>query len=53
MRWLVLAAALALGAAALWFLVLREPATGGPPMDQIDDASQRQLEELLRKEGTR
>jgi hypothetical protein len=53
MRWLVVAAALALSAAALWFLVLREPSTGGPPMDHIDDASREQLEELLRREGAK
>jgi hypothetical protein len=53
MRWLVVAACVALAAAALWFLALREPSAGGPPMDQIDDASRAQLEELLRKESER
>jgi hypothetical protein len=53
MRWLVVAACLALAAAALWAFFLREPPTGGPPLDAIDDSSREQLEELLRKEGTR
>ena len=51
MRWIVVAACGALAAAALWFLVLRPPPTGGPPLDSIDDASRAQLEEILRKEA--
>ena len=53
MRWLVVAACGALAAAAVWFFLLRPPSIGGPPLDSIDDASRNQLEELLRKEGTR
>ena len=49
MRWIVVAACGALAAAALWFLVLRPPAPGGPPLDAIDDASREQLEEILRQ----
>ena len=53
MRWLVVAACGALAAAAVWFFLLRPPSTGGPPLDAIGDSSREQLEELLRKEGTR
>jgi hypothetical protein len=49
MRWIVVAAALAIAAAAVWFLFLRPPDVGGPPLDSIDDASRTQLEEILRK----
>ena len=49
-RWLVVAAALALAALAFALLVRREPSVGGPPMEQIDDASRARLEEVLREE---
>jgi hypothetical protein len=53
MRWIVVAAALAIAAAVVWQLLLRPPEMGGPPLDSIDDASRAQLEEILRKEGER
>jgi hypothetical protein len=49
MRWIVVAAALAIAAVAVWFLFLRPPDVGGPPLDSIDDASRTQLEEILKK----
>ena len=38
-RWLVVAAALALAALAFVLVLRREPPAGGPPIEQIDDAS--------------
>jgi hypothetical protein len=52
-RWLVVAVALALAAGAFFALVKREPAPGGPPLDEIDDASRQRLEQVLREEGKR
>ena len=52
-RWLVVAAAVVLAAAAFAVLVQREPAPGGPPLDDIDDASRERLEDVLREEGER
>jgi hypothetical protein len=52
-RWLVVAVALALAAGALFALLQREPSPGGPPLDQVDDASRQRLEQVLREEGER
>lgn len=52
-RWLVVAVALALAAGAFLVLVQREPSAGGPPLDEIDDASRERLERLLREEDER
>jgi hypothetical protein len=52
-RWLVVAAAVLLAAGAFAVLVQREPSPGGPPLDDIDDASRARLEEVLREEGER
>jgi hypothetical protein len=52
-RWLVVAAALALAAAALLVLVSRAPSPGGPPLDRIDDASRERLQDVLRGEDAR
>jgi hypothetical protein len=48
-RWLVVAAALALAAGAFLFLATREPPSGGPPLEHIDEASRARLEQLLRE----
>jgi hypothetical protein len=48
-RWLLVALAAGLLAAALWQLGGREPRGGGPPLDQIDDASREKLREVLRE----
>jgi hypothetical protein len=50
-RWLVVAAALALAALAFALLLRREPSPGGPPMDEIDDASRTRLDQVLREEA--
>jgi len=52
-RWLLFAVALALGAAGLFAIVegrdrLRPADSVSPPLDDIDDASRRQLDRLLR-----
>ena len=49
-RWLVVAAALALAALAFVLVLRREPPAGGPPMEQIDDASRARLDQVLREE---
>jgi hypothetical protein len=48
-RWLLVALAAGLLAAALWHLGVGEPRGGGPPLDQIDDASREKLREVLRE----
>lgn len=53
MRWLLVAVALALAAGAFLVVVQREPSPGGPPLDDVDDASRERLERLLREEGER
>jgi len=50
-RWLFAAAAIALAALAFALLVRPEPPVGGPPMEEIDDASRARLEEVLREES--
>jgi hypothetical protein len=50
-RWLLVALALALALAAFALLVRRDPPLGGPPMEQIDDASRARLEQVLREEA--
>jgi hypothetical protein len=47
-RWLLLALAAAVVAAALWLLAGRD-GPGGPPLDQIDDASRAKLRDVLRE----
>jgi hypothetical protein len=49
-RWLLLGLALGLLALALFRAAGREPeAAGGPPLDQIDEASREKLREVLRE----
>jgi hypothetical protein len=48
-RWLLLALAAAVFAAALWLLAGRDGRGGGPPLDQIDDASRAGLRDVLRE----